>query len=210
MLIDTDKIRLNWANYPAFRTERDKTALLIIDMINSFCPPQADDSPEWVRHLWGRVVPAAQALLEAARERGVRVVHVQQGRWTGDGHDLVPYMWGRPYGTFDSEEMAIIPQLAPAPGEIVIQKVGSSAFTTTGLDRILRHLGVEYLVLTGQWSTACVFYTLIGGRELGYGNVIVSDASLAPSEEMHELFLSLIGAQWGLVRSAADVIEEWR
>ena len=181
----------------ADRLPADRTALIIVDMINRFC-----DLDWWVAGSTGLkgtealevrraffekelagIIPKIGQVLEAFRQAGGTVVHIETARRTRDGRDLVPYMRGRDYDLAGSAAMSVIDELAPVEGEIVIQKPASSSFTGTGLDFLLRNAGIEHVALCGQFGDACVFYTLIQSREFGYRNAWVEDAILYQSQE---------------------------
>ncbi len=90
-------------------------------------------------------------------------------------------------------------------GEVVIRKVGSSAFTGTGLDFLLRNAGIEYVVLSGQYGNACVFYALIQSRELGFDNFWLEDGILYSSEMNAHLFPALVGSSWAALTTSEEI-----
>jgi len=211
MLIDTAQFvtrRLGQGE----RLPADKTALVIIDMMRQFCDPRwlAGGDTDKESYLAGRiaaVVPSIRLALDAFRAAEALVAHVVNARWTHDARDVVPYQRGRDYGLFDEPRMAVIDELAPLPGEVVVRKVASSAFTGTGLDFILRNARIENVVLSGTWGSACVFYSLIQSRELGFENVWLEDGILYPSETSRHLFPALVGSSWAKLASAAEVVD---
>jgi nicotinamidase-related amidase len=209
MLIDTAQLTTR-------RLGRDealppaRTALIVVDMMRRFCDPRWLAGGDAARERWyaaelDRIIPNLTRLLDGFRQAGALVVHVVNARWTTDGRDVVPYQRGRDYDLFDTAAMSVIDALAPRPGEIVIRKVASSAFTGTGLDFLLRNAGVERLVLSGQYGNACVFYTLIQGRELGFHNYWAEDAILYGSAVHQALFAALVGANWATLASVEDI-----
>jgi nicotinamidase-related amidase len=101
--------------------------------------------------------------------------------------------------------MSVVEPLAPREGEVMVRKVGSSAFTGTGLEFILRNARIEHVVLCGQYGNACVFYALIQSRELGFDNYWLEDGILYSSEMNAHLFPALVGASWGLLASSEEI-----
>ena len=209
MIIDTD-------NFVVRRMGDDegldpaRTALVIVDMMNRFCDAEwlsgGDvERARWFRDELGRIVPNIQRALEAFRRSDSLVVHVVNAKWTEEGREAVPYQRGRDYGLFDTEAMSVIRQLAPKPGEIVIRKVASSAFTGTGLEFMLRNAGIRNVVLSGQYGNACVFYSLIQSREFGFDNIWLEDGLLYSTEDDAGLFPALVGSRWGRLATVDEV-----
>ena len=209
MIIDTD-------NFVVRRMGDDegldpaRTALVIVDMMNRFCDAEwlsggDAERARWFREELGRIVPNIQIALEAFRRSDGLVVHVVNAKWTEEGRETVPYQRGRDYGMFDTEAMSVIRQLAPKPGEIVIRKVASSAFTGTGLEFMLRNVGVQNVILSGQYGNACVFYSLIQSREFGFDNIWLEDGLLYSSEDDASLFPALVGSRWGKLAMVDEV-----
>ena len=194
------------------RFHADRTALIIIDMNNHFCDPQAwaeDDmqfnlpepygSEERVRYFsqeLERIIPNIQTALSTFRSAGALIVHVTMGKWTVDARDMVGYMHGRNYDFFDSPATSIIKALQPIAGEIQIRKSASSAFTGTGLEFMLRNAGIERVVLCGQLGNGCVLYTLIQSREYGFQNYWVNDAIHYQGQPFADLVPMLVGSRW--------------
>ncbi len=190
----------------------DTTALVIVDMMNRFCDPawlgRHDDAAQvaWYRRELEGIIPRIRSVLESFRRRGALVVHVLLARWTPDAREVVPYQRGREYDAFDTQAMSVIPELAPATGEIVIRKVASSAFQATGLDFMLRNAGIRQVVITGQFGDACCFYTLIMSREAGFANIWVHDALLFSNEQMKQTINPLVAGRWAESLSAEELV----
>jgi nicotinamidase-related amidase len=209
MLIDTDRFVVRRIAEQD-RLPRDRTALIMVDMMRRFCDPQwlaggNATAAQWFGAELDRIIPSLSRLLHHVREAGALVVHVVNAKWTVEGRDVVPYQRGRDYDLFDTPAMTVVDALAPRPGEVVVRKVASAAFTGTGLDFLLRNAGIEHVVLTGQYGSACVFYTLIQSREYGFTNYWVEDAVLYGSATDKALFAPLVGSRWAKLASVDDV-----
>lgn len=110
------------------------------------------------------IVARIAGLLKRARAEGVAVFHVQHDG--GPRHSLAKGTPGfRPH-----------PDLAPLPGEAVIEKRQSSAFHGTDLDSRLRRAGIDRLVIAGMQSEMCVDSTCRAALAHGYRMTLVNDA----------------------------------
>jgi nicotinamidase-related amidase len=107
-----------------------------------------------------------------------------------------------------TEDHEIIRALAPKPDEIVLNKVTRSAFSSTGLDQILRNLGVAGLVMAGTTTNACVGLTACDAGDRGYKVVIVEDATAAPTPVLQEATLLNFAFLFGHVRTTEQVLAE--
>ena len=210
MLIDTD----------AFVTQRigedevlepEKTALVIIDMMNRFCNPvwlaQGNhQKAEWFARELDYVIPNVTDALHMFRAAGALIVHAVCARWTLDARDAPLHMRDRDYDLFDSPAMSVIDQLAPLPGELLVRKTTGSVFTGTGLEYLLHNAGIENLVLCGQYGSACVFYSLIQSREFGFKKRLwLEDCILYGNETSKHLFPALVGQHWAILANRDEV-----
>jgi nicotinamidase-related amidase len=131
---------------------RSKTALLVIDVQNGVVAG-AHGRDEVVAHIG--------SLVEKARRAGVPVVWVQHG-----DEGLVR----------GSDEWRIVPELAPAEAEPLVEKSYGDAFEDTSLENVLSGLGVGRLVVAGAQTDACIRCTLHGAFTRGYDTTLVADA----------------------------------
>lgn len=72
--------------------------------------------------------------------------------------------------------------IQPGPDEIVVPKTSSSVFMTTNIDRLLRNLGVKYLVLAGCLTDQCVESAVRDACDLNYFVTLVTGAPPCPSQ----------------------------
>ncbi len=210
MLIDTnDFVTLRIAENEVL--EPDKTALIIIDMMNRFCNPvwlaQGNrHAKEWFAQELSYVIPNVTDALHRFRAAGALVVHAVCARWTLDKRDAPLHMQARDYDLFDSPAMSVIDQLAPLPGEMLVRKTTGSVFTGTGLEYLLHNAGIENLVLCGQYGSACVFYSLIQSRELNFKKRLwLEDCILYSNERNKHLFPALVGQHWAKLANREEV-----
>lgn len=195
-----------------------RTALLIIDMQRDFLEPSGFGAAlgNDVRQL-ARAVPPLQALLAAARAVGMCVIHTREGH-RPDLSDAPPAKLDRsppgrrigdagPMGRILVRGEAghdIIPELQPASGEPVIDKPGKGAFFATDLHAILRHRGIECLIVGGVTTEVCVHTTVREANDRGYRCIVVSDGCASYFPEFHEIGLRMITAQGGIFGWVSD------
>jgi nicotinamidase-related amidase len=158
------------------------------------------------------VVAPTRRLLEAARAAGMFVVHTREGH-PPDLGDLPPAKRRRGRGALrigDKGPMGrilvqgepghdIIPELAPIPGEAVVDKPGKGAFYATNLDLILRNRGITQLVICGVTTEVCVNTTAREANDRGYECLVLSDCTGSYFPEFHEQALRMMQAQNGVV-----------
>lgn len=172
---------------------RDFT-LLIIDMQKDFCDK---NSPLYVNES-EKIVPNIKNLINAFKKCGAPVIFVARVH-KSDGSDLeitrfpVYLEFKKIYGRAPLEEgtdgMKFVDGLEPAKGDYVIYKKRWSAFFNTELDLLLRVLSVKKLVLTGVQTPNCIRATAYDAIALNYEVIIVSDATQASSQMVHEVNL---------------------
>ena len=77
--------------------------------------------------------------------------------------------------------------MAPAPGETVVTKTKPGAFSTTGLDIMLREMGVDTVILMGVATSGCVLSTIRWAVDINYKPFVVVDACSDPDPEVHRV-----------------------
>lgn len=97
------------------------------------------------------------------------------------------------------EMFDIVPELARfrPPGQ-VFDKTTYSPWIGSGLDLMLRRDAVETLVVTGGETDVCVLATALGGIDLGYRVIVLSDAVCSGADETHDASLTLLGDRFSV------------
>lgn len=203
--------------YP-FTCERVTSALVIIDMQRDFLEPGGfgDALGNDVSLLRSTIAPTRE-LLRVARAADVLVVHTREGH-RPDLTDLPPSKRTRgnfAVGIGDAGPMGrilvrgeaghdIIPELAPQPGEPVIDKPGKGAFFATDLDAILTHRGIRQLFVCGVTTEVCVNTTVREANDRGYDCLVLADCVGSYFPEFQAMGLKMIAAQGGIFGWVAD------
>ena len=92
----------------------------------------------------------------------------------------------------------IIPELAPAPGEPVIDKPGKGAFYQTDLELMLKNREIDTLLVAGVTTEVCVNTTVREANDRGFRCIVMSDCCASYFPEFHQAGLAMIKAQGGI------------
>ncbi len=189
------------------------TALVIIDMQRDFVEPGGfGESLGNDVSLLTAIVPTVKAVLQAWRAAGGLVVHTRESHLP-DLSDCPPAKRLRGSPTLrigDEGPMgrilvrgepgnAIVRQLAPVDGEVVIDKPGKGAFYATGLGELLDARGITHLVVMGVTTEVCVQTTLREANDRGYDCLLVEDGTESYFPAFKAAALDMIRAQGAIV-----------
>ena len=216
---DADPYDLIFGPAVSLPLARDNSALLIVDTQRLTCDPDvglgqmASDrgqsaalAPYYVRV--DRALAGMSRVLQACRKAGLPVIHVRTAGRLPDGRDLSRKTRGQGISAGrDSPETELMAAVAPRPDEIVLDKPASGAFTGTGLDELLRNLGIAHVILCGVSYDGGVESSMRSATDRGYGLVLVPDAC-ATFDEAQQAGLWQMESGTIQVRSAT-AIEDW-
>jgi nicotinamidase-related amidase len=200
------------------------TALLIIDMQSDFLSPSGYLAQSYSVDRFTPLIPRLRSLLQTFRTAGFHVYHTREGH-SADMSTVSSRELHRssvngarigdqgPMGRFlirGEKGHDIVPELAPADGEVVIDKPGRGAFTHTELDASLRARGIGNLVVCGVTTDACVSSTVREASDRGYDVCVLEDGVESVSEELKRWSLEAIKVEGGLfgVTCECEAMEE--
>jgi nicotinamidase-related amidase len=192
-------------------------ALVVVDMQNDFCRVGAALEVPDARATIG----AHHRLLEVFRRKRQPVVYtkfltfqqpVLLWEWSPQALPDTKCCWKghkRYYPDLGREVECtdVIEELAPEPGDPVIEKYCYGAFHGTPLAQTLQFLKVETLVVTGTVTQICVEETARQAFHHNYPTTMVSDAVSSFAPDLHAATLKNFASKFGWVSTAADVVD---
>jgi nicotinamidase-related amidase len=100
----------------------------------------------------------------------------------------------------------IVPQLAPVPEDVVIRKLGASAFFGTPLNAVLHRFGIDTLLVTGNSTSGCIRATVVDAACECYRTIVVEECVYDRTEAAHALNLFDIEQKYGDVLALSEVV----
>ncbi|MEO8532018.1 MAG: isochorismatase family cysteine hydrolase [Deltaproteobacteria bacterium] len=200
-----------------FPFETGEIALIVIDMQRDFVEPGGFGASLGNDvSLLQAIIPTTARLIAGFRAAGLPVIHTRECH-KPDLSDCPPAkrLRGAPSlrigddGPMGRVLIAgepgadIVPELAPIPGELVIDKPGKGAFYATGLTDYLTAKGIKQVVFAGVTTEVCVQTTMREANDRGYDCIIATDATESYFPAFKAAAIAMITAQGGIVGWAA-------
>lgn len=200
----------------------ERTALIVVDMQNAYCTPGGYlDRVGFDMTGTGPAIAETRRTIDACKAAGMAIIYLQNGL-APDGADSPPtspvwhksnalrYMransdWAGKLiapGTWDH---AIVDELAPAPGDIVVPKSRYSGFAGTNLDQILSARRIETVLVCGSATNVCVESTIRDAYHREYFPVMITDATIAAGEGAQEATEFNVLRFFGWLATGADL-----
>jgi nicotinamidase-related amidase len=196
-----------------FELDPKRAALVVIDMQRDFIDPGGfgDTLGNDVSRLKA-IVPTVATLLGLFRVHGLPIIHTREAH-KPDLSDCPPAkrLRGKP-GLRIGDDGAmgrilvagepgndILPELAPLPGELAIDKPGKGMFWATGLHETLQDMGIAQLVFAGVTTEVCVQTSMREANDRGYENLLITDATESYFPQFKDAAIEMMVAQGAIV-----------
>lgn len=158
------------------------------------------------------VIAESAALIDRSRELGLPIVYTRHV-YRPDYVELQPRLRAKlpmdppPLirGTWDAD---VHDDLAPAPGDAIIDKSRFDAFLYTDLETVLRGLGVTRLLVTGVVTSVCVESTVRSGQQRDFEILVAADCCSAP-EQFHQPALEVMAEVFAEVAPWRDLVDRF-
>jgi biuret amidohydrolase len=192
----------------------DKTALLVIDIQNTYLevPEDEAEARAWVpffTRMNDQVIPRTAALIEQARAAGIEVIFARIACLKKDGRDrsLSQKKPGFNYLLLpkDRADSQIVDALAPKDDEITVIKTTDSALTGTNLRMVLHNIGIEHVIVAGIFTDQCISSTVRSLADESFNVVVVEDCCAAATDDLHRHELQVINMIYCHVVASEDV-----
>lgn len=180
-------------------------AILVVDMLNDFVHGKLKSARA------KRIIPNIQALLDAARKKGVPVFFCSDEHLPIDTYEMK--IWG-PHAMKGTEGAMVIKELTPAKEDFVVPKRAYSAFDGTGLDKALKGIyggrGANAVIITGLHTNICDRHTAYDAFVRGFDIIIAEDGVDALTEEDHVSGLQYMKQVYGAkVKKVSEIIKNF-
>lgn len=205
------------------RMDPARTALLVIDMQRSFMDPR---SSLYVPTAWD-ILPAVKGLVDFCRAARVPVIFTEftsapeipnlRKDPFGPEHLVpgpgLPTGWGMPSGNSlvgmeGPESPAIVDEVKPLPGEVVIRAPGLDKFYGTPLDLVLRSRDIRYLMVTGMLADLCVAATVYAATTREYRVTAITDGITTIWPDILKAVFDIFGRKLARLMTAGEARSE--
>ncbi|MGW7264049.1 cysteine hydrolase family protein [Streptomyces sp. NPDC054842] len=144
-----------------------KTALIVVDMINTYEHEDAEVLVDSVRE----TLPAMRRLIGRAREQGADVIYVNDnfGRWRSHHDELL-------HAALQGPHADLVEPIRPDGESLFVVKARHSIFYQTPLEYLLNEQGIGHIVMCGQVTEQCVLYSALDAHIRHFRVTVPSDA----------------------------------
>ncbi len=169
--------------YERHRTGSVRTALIVVDMLNPYRHSEAERLAARV----GDALPGIQTLLSKAAEVDLPVVYVNDnyGDWNSSAEELTE-------NALSGAHPELVEPVLPPDRHSFVIKARHSVFYGTPLEYLLDQMGVDRLVLCGQVTEQCIFYSALDAHVRHFKLAIPTDGVAAIYQHLAEAALEMM------------------
>jgi nicotinamidase-related amidase len=159
------------------------TALIVVDMLNRYEHEDGKQLRESVR----KIVPGLARLIENAHQAQVLTVYVNDnhGDWTAGRTQLSQW-------ALEDTDRSVVEPILPSGDVPFLNKARHSVFYETQLEYLLRHEGIERVVLSGQVTEQCILYSALDAYVRHFEVVVARDVVAHIHEDLAEAALRMM------------------
>jgi nicotinamidase-related amidase len=164
-------------------------------------PYDHEDADVLAKQAEGRI-EAITGLIEATRDSDLELIYVNDNYddFTATSKDIGE-------NAMDGNRPDLVEPILPPKGSLFVQKVRHSAFYSSSLDHLLRIKEVETVILTGQVTEQCVFYSALDAYVRGFDLRVPHDAVVPIETELGDAALKMMERNMGAeIVAAADAL----
>ena len=202
--------KYHWFN----ELDASKTALVVIDMQNTFCEPNSPAEVPQSRDIVDPINKFAKSL----RDKGGQVIWVLHANsQVGNKSDwelffnnvVADEVKSRTIASLSPDKQKVWKDLTVDQRDITVIKNRYSALISgsSSLERVLRNLGIDTILIAGTKTNICCESTARDGMMLDFKIVMVEDCCAALSDDEHQATLESIIQQFGDVRTSESILE---
>jgi nicotinamidase-related amidase len=174
------------------------TALLVVDMLNPYDHPEAEELAKHVED----ALPGVESLLRRAGEADARVVYVNDnyGDWNSSSEQLAK-------SATEGKRPDLVEPILPIEGQSFVVKARHSTFYETPLEYLLDQMGIGRLVFCGQVTEQCILYSALDAYVRHFDVVIPTDAVAAIYDDLGDAALRLMERNMGAELVEAESVD---
>lgn len=213
LLSDDDRTVIALGGYGKRRGWGEKPALILVDPqwnylgLDAPLPESLRTFPSGAGQRAWKAVPTIRRLLDAARAAAIPVIFTQLVQ-RNLALDTFQDKADRPRDSYliGHKGVEFIPELAPQPGELVIEKQFASVFWHTPLLSYLVKLGVDTLIFAGGTTSGCLRSAVVDAATNSFRPVVVADCCFDRLDISHRVALLDIWLKYGDVVTSDEAI----
>jgi nicotinamidase-related amidase len=174
-----------------------RTALIVIDMLNSYEHADAEELTRSVEE----ALPAMEGLIRRAQDEDVLTIYVNDnfGAWNSNRDELLN-------SALEGKFRHLVEPIAPRDDTLFVVKARHSIFYQTPLEYLLGQEEVERVVLIGQVTEQCVLYSALDAYIRHFQVVIPRDAVAHIHEHLADASLELMERNMSAELTTADEV----